>query len=194
MNLNQQLTTRLLEIYDQCDSAVDRIRQSYPELVPCRAGCTDCCHAVFDISVAEAAFLAERFKKMARALRRQAQKRAQKALNAWEREMRSGRPLALARIKCPLLSPDNLCLCYEARPVNCRTYGIPTAFNGQSHVCGLTGFKKGTTYTTLNLEPVQSALYELSRRLAPDPVGAARRLPIAAVILNADEISGLLRI
>ncbi len=190
----KQLSNRLFELYSQSDSAVAHIKEAYPGLVPCKPGCTDCCHAVFDVSLAEAVMIACQFSKLNRNIRRLALKHAQKALDAWEKQVKSGADLSHARIRCPLLSPQNLCICYEVRPVNCRTYGVPTAFNGKSHVCGLTNFKKGETYTTLNLDPLHAALYELSRQLISNPAEAAQRLPLSTVILSADKLSGILRL
>ncbi|MGH7536460.1 MAG: hypothetical protein ACREMG_12905 [Gemmatimonadales bacterium] len=34
-------------------------RRQHPGVVPCRAGCTACCHGPFDISVADAELLRE---------------------------------------------------------------------------------------------------------------------------------------
>ena len=40
-----------------------------------------------------------------------------------------------ARIKCrcPLLGDDDRCLLYQARPITCRLYGVPTAIAGQGY-------------------------------------------------------------
>ena len=185
----QDLIQRLALIYRRADDACARIREEYPGLVPCRPGCTDCCHAVFDVSIIEGLFIARTFSRLDRHTRRDALRRAKRALNAWTRLMRSGTDLSRERIRCPLLSDRGLCICYVARPINCRTYGVPTAFQGEGHVCGLTGFRHGQRYTTLELDPLHKALFDLSREAVPSMAYA--RLPIARVIESARELSRL---
>ncbi len=185
-----QLLEKLALIYERADSATARIKAKHPELIPCRPGCTDCCYAVFDVSLAEGIFIALTFTRLDRHIRRKALKRARKAIEAWNRLIKSGEDISKARVRCPLLSDEGLCICYEARPVNCRTYGVPTAFQGRAHVCGLTGFEQGRTYTTLDLDPIHRALFELSKEVLPLPQ-AAHRMPVAGILESARTLAGL---
>ena len=50
--------SNLEELYQSVDQAVDTIIQQHPLEVRCRKGCADCCHAVFDVSFIEAAYIA----------------------------------------------------------------------------------------------------------------------------------------
>ncbi len=180
---DSELIASIKLIFQQADQAVSKIRTAYPELIPCRKGCTDCCHAVFDVSLAEALNIRINFRALDRKIRRKIVKRAEKAQKAWDKIIENQLEVSGQRIRCPLLSDAGLCYLYEARPVNCRTYGVPTAFGGKAHVCGLTGFKKGQVYTTLDLGPLHQALFQLSRQLAPLPIGA-RRYPISRIVLS----------
>ena len=170
-------------LFAAIDQAFEAVRQAHPEAVACGKGCADCCHAVFDVSLVEAVNLQSCFQKLDQALQDQIAVAAQEALQAWERIMEERLDPAVARIRCPLLDVQGQCLCYEARPVNCRTYGVPTVINGKGHVCGLSGFEPGISYPTVNLASLQKVLHDLSVQKAGAEKGA-RRWPIASVILK----------
>lgn len=172
----------LNKLFAAVDQAFEAVRQDHPEEIACGRGCADCCHAVFDVSLIEAVNLQAHFQRLAPAVREQIAGAAAEASRAWEQSMASHIEPALARIRCPLLDGQGLCLCYEARPVNCRTYGIPTVIEGKGHVCGFSGFEPGKSYPTVNLASLQRVLYDLSIQLAGQEKGA-RRWPIASVIL-----------
>ncbi len=173
----------LEDLYSLIDRTVGEIQRRYRKEVLCRKGCTDCCYAVFDVSLIEALYLRTCFDSLDRRQRRAALIRAKKAIKSWDQLIAAGADLSLARIRCPLLSDDGECICYAARPINCRTYGIPTMIGNKGHVCGLSGFVRGKKYITLNLAPLQERLYELSVKLKGEDLGT-RRWPIAAVLLE----------
>ncbi|MDP3282855.1 MAG: YkgJ family cysteine cluster protein, partial [Desulfobacterales bacterium] len=70
--------------------------------------------------------------------------------------------LAAKRIRCPLLNEEDCCDLYEFRPITCRLYGIPVSIGGAGHTCGLSGFKEGKNYQTVNMDAIQKKLYEIS--------------------------------
>jgi hypothetical protein len=41
-------------------------------------------------------------------------------------------------------------------------YGIPVSIGGAGHTCGLSGFKEGKNYQTVNMDAIQKKLYEIS--------------------------------
>ena len=43
--------------------AFERVQSDYPECVKCKIGCSDCCHALFDITLIEAIYINHHFKK-----------------------------------------------------------------------------------------------------------------------------------
>ena len=45
----------------EADALFARVQQLHPDCVTCTAGCGDCCHAVFDLSLVEAMYLNRRF-------------------------------------------------------------------------------------------------------------------------------------
>lgn len=173
----------LLHLYSVVDQTVAQIRSQFPDEVKCGPGCADCCHATFDVSAIEAAYLASL---LSSEIRAELSTGAQKALAEFNKIVQAQKNPAEARIRCPLLGPDDTCLCYEGRPINCRTYGTPTVIQGQAHVCGLSGFDKGRSYPTINLEPLQQSLYQYSTELFGPELGN-QRFPLAQVILEPEK-------
>ena len=165
------------------DQAFEAVRQAHPEAIACGKGCADCCRAVFDVSLVEAVNLQANLQRLDHTVRAEIVIAAQEAQQAWAQIMAEGLDPALARIRCPLLDGQGLCLCYEARPINCRTYGIPTVIDGKGHVCGFSGFEPGKSYPTVNLASLQRILHELSVQLAGEAMGS-KRWPIALVIFE----------
>ena len=177
------MLTDLDMLFVAIDQAFEAVRQAHPEAITCGKGCADCCRAVFDVSLVEAVNLQTQVQRLAPAVQDGIAVAAQEARQAWERIMEAGLDPAVARIRCPLLDGQGGCLCYEARPVNCRTYGVPTVIDGKGHVCGFSGFEPGKSYPTVNLASLQRILHNLSVQLAGEEKGATR-WPIASVILE----------
>lgn len=173
----------LEELYSFTDRTVKEIQRRYKKEFLCKKGCTHCCYAVFDVSLIEALYLRSHFESLDRKQRRTILVRAKKAIKSWDQLILTGTDISVARIRCPLLTDKGECACYAARPINCRTYGIPTVIGNKGHVCGFSGFVKGEKYITLNLEPLQRKLYEFSVKLRGEDLGS-RRWPIAAVLLR----------
>lgn len=171
----EQLTRRADDLFRQ-------VSEQFPAEVACVRGCSDCCHALFDLSLVEAmalnhafnarfGFGAERSAVLSAA--GEADRRAVRLKRGYYQRARQGATdeelLAMAasdRIRCPLLGPDDACVLYENRPITCRLYGIPTAIHGRAHVCPKCGFKAGGAYPTVALDRIQDQLADLSRKLA----------------------------
>ncbi len=175
-------------IYDVVDNAFAKVQKQFSDEVRCGKGCDDCCHAVFDVSIIEAVALLKHFQTLSEEDHEAIIEASSIAFEAWEKLVNQKGEFSEARIRCPLLNEEGLCSCYEFRPVNCRTYGIPTVINGAGHVCGFSGFEPGRQYPTVSLEQIQQALYNLSVGLAGEKTGI-KRMPIAAVLLREEEFS-----
>ena len=165
----------------QIDQVFEDVRQQHPEAVKCKLECADCCHALFDLSLVEALYVNRKFIEEALEERRaaileeanrsdrkiyQLKRKAFKAVEAGEKtEEQVLLEMAAERVRCPLLNDENKCDLYAYRPVTCRLYGIPTAIGGRGHTCGLSGFKEGVSYPTVNLDAVHAKLRELSQEI-----------------------------
>ena len=160
---------------DQADLIFAQVAKSQgPECVTCHKGCSDCCNALFDLSLVEAMYINHAFikafdygPKRSEILTRA--DRADRQLTRMKRDLfheeKKGidtmtimNDAATMRMRCP----DGLCELYDARPITCRLYGIPTVIGNQGHVCGFSGFKEGMKYPTVKLDKIQNALQDMS--------------------------------
>jgi Fe-S-cluster containining protein len=157
--------------------AFERVQSDYPECVKCKIGCSDCCNALFDITLIEAIYINHHFKiqfdaairapliEKANRIDRKIYKikrKAYRAAAAGTKEDAVLSAMAKERIRCPLLNNQEMCDLYDFRPITCRLYGIPTAINGRGHTCGLTGFKEGDAYPTVQMDTFYHKLYRIS--------------------------------
>jgi Fe-S-cluster containining protein len=179
--------TNLLHLYQFVDQTMTVLHEQFHDEVRCYKGCTDCCNAVFDVSYIEVKYILSLFEKLDAATRKEILDRAHIAQQEWQKMVDSQGDPSLLRIKCPLLNTNGECECYQARPVNCRTYGVPTVINGEGHVCGLSGFVKGESYPTINLTRLQESLYQYSVEAGGEVYGS-KRWPLAEILLNPESL------
>lgn len=92
----------------QVDQLCARIGAAFPEQIECQAGCAACC-ILQGVLPVEAATLALAFRRLPATDAAALQARLQTAGNG---------------DRCPLLS-DERCPLYAARPIICRTHGLP---------------------------------------------------------------------
>jgi Fe-S-cluster containining protein len=165
------------------DAVFDRVKKEYPKEVFCREKCSDCCYAIFDLTLIEALYLKDKVlkkfngkekndlmeiaDKTDRALTKM-KRDAYKQIKNGADELEIVGKMSQERVRCPLLGENNLCLLYEFRPITCRVYGIPTSTAGVSHICGRTNFKQGEPYPTLNMDKIYTQLQLLSAQLVKD--------------------------
>ncbi|GBC63800.1 hypothetical protein DENIS_4798 [Desulfonema ishimotonii] len=164
------------------DAVFEKVKGEYPECVKCTTGCSDCCNALFDLTLIEALYINQHFNKkfegkeaekgqlVEKANRADRQvykikKAAYKALEAGTEETEILNSLAAERVRCPLLNDQDQCDLYEYRPITCRFYGIPTAIGGKGHTCGKSAFVKGEQYPSVNLDIIHNRLYQISGEL-----------------------------
>ena len=163
------------------DKVFDQVKAQHPECVKCHEGCSDCCYALFDLSLIEALYINHHFSRhfegterdalleIANAADRQVYKikrKAYKELEAGKSEDEIISEIATERVRCPLLDDQDRCLLYEQRPITCRFYGIPTAIGGKGRTCSISAFEPGRKYPTVNLDAIHKQLYQLSEELA----------------------------
>lgn len=165
------------------DKAFNRVNEAFEECVKCKPSCSDCCFALFDLTLIEALYINHKFKdtfkggdrvtlleKANRADRRihRLKRNAFKSLQEGKEEGEILAELSLERIRCPLLNEKELCEMYDFRPITCRVYGIPFAIGGSGHTCGLSAFEQGNEYPTVNLSNIIARLQEISAELLRD--------------------------
>ena len=191
-------------IVDQVDAVFKKVQEEHKECVRCRVGCSDCCHALFDLSLIEALYIKAQFDRLfkdaARTLILERANEADRAVYRLKRQAfkdhESGKSereileeMATKRIRCPLLNDDEGCDLYAHRPITCRLYGVPTAIGDKAHTCGLSAFEQGKPYPTVKLDAIQNKLYELSSELAGEigsrfPKLAELLVPVSMALLT----------
>ena len=161
----------------QADAAFKHVSEAHPELVRCKKGCSDCCYALFDLTLIEALYVNYHFnekvtgKEKARLIEEanridratyRVKRKAFKDVEGGKNEVEVLMELAKERMRCPLLNKEDICILYENRPITCRVYGIPTSSGGMGHTCGLSGFSEGAEYPTVNLDAIQKQLIQIT--------------------------------
>ena len=165
------------ELVKAADDVFEHVSKEHSECVKCKIECSDCCHAMFDLTLIEAMYINHKFKEKiegnareviinkANDIDRQIHKIKRKAVK--ELEAGSSEDEILARLagergRCPLLNSKDSCDLYAYRPITCRFYGIPTAIGGVGHTCGKSGFIEGEKYPTVNLDIIHGRLQQIS--------------------------------
>lgn len=170
--------------YEQLLAGVDKVfetvREQHPECVTCASGCSDCCHALFDLPLIEALYLNHQFhahlpkeaKERILAKADQADRNSYKLKYQAYKRQRSGvetevilEDMAKMRVRCPLLNDEDRCDMYAYRPITCRLYGIPQEVNSKARTCAQSNFTPGTPYPTVHVDKIHQKLAELSMEL-----------------------------
>jgi Fe-S-cluster containining protein len=172
---------RYEQLRADADALFDQVRRLHPDCVTCSLGCSDCCHAMFDLSLVEALYLNQKFHQtIAFGLQHsdithaagdadRLATRAKRKLYTASKDGNARQVMedaARIRIRCPLLDAEDHCRLYEHRPVTCRLYGAPVAIAGEAHVCGKNAFRKGQPYPTVALDTIQDRLAAMSLEIA----------------------------
>jgi len=116
------------DAYEQLGAKVDaffgRVRVRYPGALTCHQGCASCCHQHLSVVVAE-------FRRVAAA--------ALELPAADQEALRARLAAGRADPRCPLLDDVGACRVYAARPMICRSHGLPIEAGAPSErdVCPL---------------------------------------------------------
>lgn len=165
----REIMAELDDLRARADASFARVAAEHPQAVACRPGCDDCCHALFDLSPAEALSLALGFLDLPRQARREILRRGEKAAQLFDQAMATAfaqtgearmRALSAARVPCPLLEAGR-CQLYIRRPLTCRLYGVPQNIEGVARICHRARFEPGQTYPTVDMLRVQMELERL---------------------------------
>ena len=177
--------TVFFQEYEALAAEMDRVfaslQEQYPGEVACELGCSDCCYALFDLSLVEAVYISRIFREQAPQKDREAileradqtdrtvhqiKYRVHKSRQKGEDTEKILQEVGKKRVRCPLLTDENRCYLYAARPVNCRLYGLPLSIGGEVHACSFSGFKPGGQYPTVYMDRIQDRLLDISHRMA----------------------------
>jgi len=118
-------------------------RAAGPGVVPCRRGCTACCHGLFDVSAADAELVAQAVTELPADQRSALEARAERQLarcaelvpgwgephdlDALGEEGFDALCDRLAQEPCPALTAEGACAIHDRRPATCRMTGLAMA-------------------------------------------------------------------
>jgi Fe-S-cluster containining protein len=186
------------------ENAFEKVRASHSECIKCKIGCSDCCHALFDLTLVEALYINYKFKEIIEGKKKlkleekaniadrsvfKLKKKAYKEFEGGKSEDAILKEMSEKRLRCPLLNEDKECDLYEFRPITCRLYGIPLSIGGKGHTCGISDFQEGEQYPTVNMDIIQNKLYEISEALVKSIGSKYSKIsemlvPVSMAILN----------
>ncbi len=164
-------------LVEMVDGVFSRVKEEHGSQVKCKTGCSDCCYALFDLTLIEAAYISTKFREMfadkdredliekanrADRMVYKVKRDAHKAVKEGKNDVEILAKVGAERVRCPLLNLQDECDMYMHRPLTCRLYGIPTSINGMSHTCGSSGFEEGAQYATVNMDVIYKQLYKIS--------------------------------
>lgn len=192
------------ELVKQVELAFEKIKAEYDTCVKCKVGCSDCCHALFDLTLIEALYIKSKFdtafEDQAREILLEKANRADRDIHKIKRkahkEHAEGRSeqeileeMSEKRVRCPLLNEQEQCDMYDHRPITCRIYGIPTQIGDKAHCCRLSGFEPGKSYPTVKIDQIHQRLYQISFSLAQEirsryPQLAELLVPVSMALLT----------
>jgi len=160
-------------LIEKVDAFFDRVAGRYTQEMKCAAGCDDCCRRTLTFYPFELERMVEAAKELAEAELEGVIHRARQA---------GADPEAA----CPLLK-EGLCLIYAARPVICRTHGLPMLVPGEESlsmcVYNLKGLEHLDGDCVLDLKPVNQILATVNHLLASDRGASPERVQVADAIL-----------
>jgi uncharacterized protein len=100
----------LVALIDKVDAFVDRVTTRHRDDLACRSGCAQCCQVRLTVTAVEATHI-----RVWAAARTAAERAAIVAAAV----------AATDPVRCAALDADDRCRIYEARPLVCRSHGVP---------------------------------------------------------------------
>jgi len=174
MSLSEQPLDAYRQLIERLDAFFERVRRRHPDLIRCGPGCETCCHRDLSLHPFEAELLAEAAGGLAPPVQQRVRGRAERALRD-------------AEAPCPLLE-DGRCVLYAARPVICRTHGLPMLVPGEESVslCPLNfqGALEIGGRCVLDLTPVNQILATVQILLAGRARARTERVQVSRALLQ----------
>lgn len=174
---------RLEQLFAKVDAFFAGAERAFPgaDGITCHAGCDDCCQRRFSVTALEAEVMAEALDALPEQARRALAERAADP---------SG--------PCALLHEDGRCAAYEARPLICRTHGLPIRFAEARHLpvvqpVSIDACRRNFSGRDLHALPREHVLDQDTLSTILGALDAARSAELGAARRDRVEISSLLQ-
>ena len=120
-------------ILDAADRFFARVMEEQPQNLECGRGCSLCCYGLFEIGSGDVPVIADGLAGLAPSRRKKIIRRALQIVEESNHpNLRDCTPEEkeefferTSSVACPNLSEAGECMVYEARPLVCRTFGLP---------------------------------------------------------------------
>ena len=174
MNESDKPLAAYRQLVERLDAFFSRVSRRHPDMLRCAPGCDECCHRDLSLFPFEAELLMEAVSRLAPPVRKRTLDRAACALQD-------------PQAPCPLLE-DARCLVYPARPVICRTHGLPMLIPGEQGIslCPL-NFKGVLEFggeCVLDLTPVNQILATVQTLLAGRARARTERVQVSRALVH----------
>jgi len=164
-----------LALVEKVDAFFERVARRYAQKIKCGPGCSDCCRRIISLYPFEIDRMMAAAAGLEPAELRGVVRRAQEAQQD-------------PQAACPLLSNDR-CLIYEARPIICRTHGLPMLVPGEDSLCMCVYNLKGLEHIdgdcVLDLRPVNEILATVNHLLTTGRGKSPERVGVADAIIQS---------
>jgi Fe-S-cluster containining protein len=144
----KEILRKYCELLSRVDAWFAGCAGKHTSSITCGSGCSECCRALFDITLLDAFYLKSGFDTLDPAIRCAVLVEARKRLVGLQRHWPDfGEPYILNyrpeeewailmpeddETPCPLLGKDGTCMVYAFRPMTCRLHGLPLVdFSGE---------------------------------------------------------------
>ena len=146
--------SRLGDLTTKVDAFFARVEERHGRDMQCATGCSDCCHVRLTVTAVEAAAI-------------------RSEIDSWPAARRSAlvANAAASADRCAALEPGGRCLIYAARPVVCRSHGVPIRMHEGSL-------------------PVVQSCFRNFTELTPEPDCVLDQATLSALVLAVDRASG----
>lgn len=186
-------------LVQEVDQLFERVKQSCPQEVTCYLGCSECCYAMFDLTLVEAMYINKKFQEQLPAEQQaeilksadEADRQAYRIKRQIYRSQQKGKDtdslldeVGRQRVRCPLLSNQDQCMLYANRPITCRLYGVPMSMDGVVSTCAHSGFKEGGKYPTVYMEKIYKRMQDINHALVQSIPTKHTHLPEVLVPLS----------
>lgn len=121
------------KILERADRHFADVARTQPQNLQCGAGCSLCCHGLFEIGSGDVPIVAEGLERLhpmrRKAIVRKAREIVEQNAHPNLRECSAAEKEAFFErtqsTPCPNLDASGRCMIYEHRPLVCRTFGLP---------------------------------------------------------------------
>jgi Fe-S-cluster containining protein len=163
-----------LALVEKVDAFFERVAGRYADKIKCAAGCADCCRRIITLYPFEIDLMMAAVAELEPAELEGVIQRARQA----DRDPEAA---------CPLLFEDR-CLIYTARPIICRTHGLPMLVPGEDSlsmcVYNLRGLEHLDGDCVLDLKPVNQILATVNHLVASSKGESPERVGVADAVLQ----------